>query len=175
MNRLFVSAGLILLSASCGGDSAVSGAFARFETDLTFPEGTGRQELVFDARDRPEIAETDFACGYVSLAQSFLAVVEHDGTDGAPFTLTATIVDGATETQMFSWQGNLQNGGRQVAFETEDSGFRIDAADALAAILTRDDPSYTVRFDYSAPTSPLRATVRIVQHLEFAADAAECP
>ncbi len=175
MGRLFVVALLSLISAGCGGDSVVSGAFARFETDLTFPQGSGSQELVFDARTRPEIAATDFACGYLSLAQSFLAVVEHDGTDGAPFTLTATIVDGSTETQMFSWQGNLQDGSRQVAFETEDSGFRIDAADALATILTRDNPSYTLRFDYDAPTSPVSAKVRVVQHLEFAADAAECP
>ncbi len=173
MRTLLVSLALIATSA-CSED-VLTGAHAEFQAKLVLPGGSAELTQVVDARERPEVSAITRACGQLVASQSTVSVVSYEGgTLGAPFTLTATLIDGATETPMFTWNGTLEQGGRLTSFDRAETGYSSAAGDAIETILKRPNPSYQVRYRFTAPSAPAVTTLQVVQYLEFAVDAAEC-
>ncbi len=162
------------IAAACGGDAVITGGFVEFRAELTFPGTSGEHTQTLDPLLEPEIAALARGCGQLDLAASEVYVETFEGAADIQFTLEATILDGVVETGLFDWAGLLENGGRRSSFESQSVGFSPAANTAFSDILVREDPSFKVRYRYTANGAATSAKLVVTQHFTFETDPAAC-
>jgi len=114
-------------------------------------------------------------CGVLDIANSHLALVSFDGEDDAEFTLLATIIDDGSEVQLFSWDGTLDADAKRVALDSSVANLNDTAVKLISEILVRGDKSFSIRYDYTAPSNPAAVKVNVVLRLHVASDKGTCP
>ncbi len=163
--------------AGCGAQDITTGAWAEFTTTLQFTNSAATASHTYKPSEREEVAAiTDpVACGVLDIANCHLALTGLEGAEGGDFSLTATIVDGDADVELFAWKGTLGLGGKAVPLDGVDAGLSDDGVSRIAEILLRADKSFDIRYDYSTAATPDSITIDVVLRFHLATANGTCP
>lgn len=163
--------------AACGDSEVTTGAWAEFRGSFPFSQGalSFKQEIRPDSEPEVGALKGQLTCGVLDLQGSYMALSSFDGTDGAPFTLKATIIDGADEITYFEWSSTLQANAKQITFGAADAGVVQSAVDRISQILLRENNGFDVRFTLDAPSGPSAVVIEVIQLFRVATEKGTCP